>query len=55
MTIYSLDVLLFLLGTNLLFSFFGDEACGVLASQPGVKLAPLAQEDEALATGPPGK
>ena len=40
---------------NLLFSFFGDEACGVLASQPRIKLAPLAQEDEALTTGPPGK
>ena len=40
---------------SVMFSFFGDEACGILASQAGTKLAPLAPEEEALTSGPPGK
>ena len=39
----------------LLFCVFGHEACGILASQPGIELAPLALEDQVLTTGPPGK
>ena len=35
--------------------FFGCEACGILAPQPGLKPAPPALEDEVLTTGPPGR
>ena len=38
-----------------MFWFFGHEACGVLASQPGIKPAPPALEGKVLTTGPPGK
>ena len=37
------------------FLFFGHEACGILAPQPGIKSASLALEREVLTTGPPGK
>ena len=38
-----------------MFWFFGCEACGILAPQPGIKLTPPALEGEVLTTGPPGK
>ena len=38
-----------------LFWFFGSEAYGILALQPGIKPASSALEDEVLTTGPPGK
>ena len=38
-----------------MISFFGHEACGILASQTGIRLAPLALEDDVLTTGPLGK
>ena len=41
-----------------MFGFFGFEACGVLAPQPGIEPAPpppLALEGEVLTTGPPEK
>ena len=34
---------------------FGHEACGILASWPGVKLTPPASEGKVLTTGQPGK
>ena len=34
--------------------FFGYEAYGILAPQPGIEPAPLTLEDEVLTTGPPG-
>ena len=39
----------------LLFMFFGCEACGILASQPGIEPVPPALEGEVLTTGLPGK
>ena len=38
-----------------MFWFFGCEACGILASRPGISPAPPALEDKVLTTGPPGK
>ena len=38
-----------------LFWFFGHEACGILAPQPGMGPVPPASEDKVLTTGPPGK
>ena len=38
-----------------MFWFFGHEACGILAPQPGIKPASPALEGEVLTTGPPGK
>ena len=38
-----------------MFRFFGQEACGILAPQPGIKPALPALEAEVLTTGPPGK
>ena len=38
-----------------MFRFFGREACGILAPQPGIEPAPPALECEVLTTGPPGK
>ena len=38
-----------------IFCFFGHEACGILASQPGFELSPPALEGAVLTTGPPGK
>ena len=38
-----------------MFWFFGPEACGILAPQPGIELVPPALEGEVLTTGPPGK
>ena len=38
-----------------MFWFFGHEACGMLAPQPGIKLAPPALEGEAVTTVLPGK
>ena len=35
--------------------FFGPEACGILAPQPGIEHALLRLEGEILPTGPPGK
>ena len=35
--------------------FFGLEACGSLAAQPGTKPAPHTLEGEVLTTRPPGK
>ena len=32
--------------------FFGHEACGILASRPGIKPTPLALEGEVLTPGP---
>ena len=37
------------------YFFFGWEACGILALQPGIEPAPPALEGEVLTTGPPGK
>ena len=37
-----------------MFWFFGREACGILAPQPGTEPAPPAVEGEVLTTGPPG-
>ena len=37
------------------FFFFGQEACGILAPQPGIETTPPVLEGEVLATGPPGK
>ena len=36
-------------------AFFGQEACGILAPQSGIKSAPLALEGKVLTRGPPGK
>ena len=38
-----------------MFWFFGHEACGILAPQPGIEPAPPALEGEVLTTGLPGK
>ena len=38
----------------ILFLFFGQESCGILAPWPGIKFVPPALE-EILTTGPPGK
>ena len=38
-----------------MFWFFGYEACGILASQPGIKPTPPALEGEVLISGPQGK
>ena len=35
----------------LLSDFFGHEACGILAPQPGIKPIPPEMEDEVLTTG----
>ena len=35
--------------------FFGREACGILAPQPGIEPAPPSLEGEVLTTRPPGK
>ena len=37
------------------FMFFGPEACGILAPQPGIKPVRLALEGEVSTTGQPGK
>ena len=39
----------------LCFVFFSQEACGILAPQPGIKLTPSASEGKVLTAGPPGK
>ena len=39
----------------LCFGFFGQEACGILAPQSGIKPMSPALEGEVLLTGPPGK
>ena len=41
--------------SNIDFHFFGREACGILASQPGIELAPPVLEGEVLTTGQPEK
>ena len=38
-----------------MFWFFGPEACGILAPQPGIEPTHPALEGEVLTTGPPGK
>ena len=38
-----------------MFSFFGREARGILAPQPGMEPAPPALEGEVSTNGPPGK
>ena len=38
-----------------MFWFFGREARGILAPQPGIEPTPSALEGEVLTTGPPGK
>ena len=38
-----------------MFWFFGHEACGILAAQPGIEPAAPALEGEVLTIGPPGK
>ena len=35
--------------------FFGYEATGILAPQPGTESTPLVLEGEVLTTGPPGR
>ena len=35
--------------------FFGQEACSILAPQPGMEPEPPALEGEVLTTAPPGK
>ena len=39
----------------IMFWFFGHEACGILAPQPGIEPTLPALEVEVLTTGPPGK
>ena len=39
----------------LCFQFFGNEAYGILAPQPGIEPTPPALEGEILTTGPAGK
>ena len=38
-----------------MFWFFDQDVCGILASQPGIELAPPAWEGEVLTTELPGK
>ena len=38
-----------------MFLFFGPEACGILAPQPGIQPPPPALEGEVLTAGPPGE
>ena len=38
-----------------MFWFYGQEACGILAAQPGTEPLPSALESKVLTTGPPGK
>ena len=38
-----------------MFWFFGHEACGILAFQPGIEPTPPTLKGEVLTTGPPGK
>ena len=38
-----------------MFWFFGHEACGILAPEPGIEPAPPALEGKVPTTGPPGK
>ena len=38
-----------------MFWFYGQEACGILAAQPGIEPLPSALEGKVLTTGPPGK
>ena len=38
-----------------MFCFFGHEACGILAPQPGIEPVPPALEGEILTARPPGK
>ena len=38
-----------------MFWFFGPEAGGILAPQPGIEPTPPALEGKVLTTGPPGK
>ena len=38
-----------------MFCSFGHAACGILAPQPGIELAPLKLEGKVLTTGPPEK
>ena len=38
-----------------MFWFFGHEACGILASWPGIEPEPVAWEGKILTTEPPGK
>ena len=38
-----------------MFLFFGPEACGILAPQPGIQPPPPALEGEVLTAGPPRK
>ena len=38
-----------------MFCFFGCEACGILAPQPGIRPTSLALEDKVLIAVPPGK
>ena len=38
-----------------MFWFFSQEACGILAPQPGIELAPPALEGKVLIIGLPGK
>ena len=38
-----------------MFWFFGNEACGILASWPGIKFTPPALEGEDSTTEPPEK
>ena len=38
-----------------MFWYFGHEACGILAPQPGIEPTPPALEGKVLTTGPPGK
>ena len=38
-----------------MFWFFGHEACGILAPQPGIEPTPPALEGEVLTSGLPGK
>ena len=38
-----------------MFLFLGGEACGILASPPGIKLAPPTLKGEVSTTGLPGK
>ena len=38
-----------------MFLFYGQEACGILAAQPGTEPLPSALESKVLTTGLPGK
>ena len=53
--LYFVTILLLQYWVFFMFWFFGHEACGILATQPGIEPTPPALEGEVLTTGLPGK